>query len=315
MTFMSGLGAAADKRHILTIALEDYFQVHAFHKLIPRASGIALRRDSSATRARALELLDRFDMRATFFVPGWIADSIRTSSVAVAERGHEIASQGYYHRSIRQMTPAEFRDDSAPSATALEQAGGTRILGYRVATSGSPQRSLGTGIVWRRRAIPTTLASPALRRFAREPWRRFQHRLQFGDRQLWEFPYRPRSSWGGISPSGAGTTTPVPPSPHEARRRALAPDVLGAIRDVLPHWEWTPTSRRSRLRRYWLESRHYETSARCRGLEDYFTNYRFTSIADYLGLDVRGSERQPASTPSRFEFLRKRRRYRARRIG
>src|SRR5438128_2118113 len=130
---MSGLCAAADKRHILTIALEDYFQVHAFHKLIPQGQWYRFETRLERNTRKALDLLDRFAMRATFFVPGWIADQYPDIVRSVAERGHEIASQGYYHRSIRQMTPAEFRDDLARARTALEQASGRRILGYRVA--------------------------------------------------------------------------------------------------------------------------------------------------------------------------------------
>ena len=123
----------AEKRHLLTIALEDYFQVEAFHNLIPQGQWYRFESRLENNTRKALALLDRFAMRATFFVPGWIGDQYPELVRTVAERGHEIASQGYYHKSVRQMEPAEFRDDLARAREALEKAAGMRVLGYRVA--------------------------------------------------------------------------------------------------------------------------------------------------------------------------------------
>ena len=130
---MSEMDAPVEKRHLLTIALEDYFQVQAFHNLIPQGQWYRFETRLERNTHKALAMLDRFGIRATFFAPGWIADQYPELVRMVAERGHEIASQGYYHRSVRQMEPSEFRDDLARAREALERAGDTRVLGYRVA--------------------------------------------------------------------------------------------------------------------------------------------------------------------------------------
>ncbi|MFM9634978.1 polysaccharide deacetylase family protein, partial [Streptomyces galilaeus] len=51
----------------------------------------------------------------------------------VVRRGHEIASKGYFHRSLHQMDRAEFLDDAMRSREALERAVGRAVLGYRIA--------------------------------------------------------------------------------------------------------------------------------------------------------------------------------------
>ena len=99
--------------HILTVALEDYYHVGAFNRVIQRGQWYRFERRIEASTLRTLDLLDEFQSRATFFVLGWVADTMPELIRVVAERGHEIASKGYYHRNIRQLTPAEFRDDLA----------------------------------------------------------------------------------------------------------------------------------------------------------------------------------------------------------
>src|SRR5215472_15310338 len=101
------------RKHLLTVGLEDYFQVGAFNQLIQRGQWYRFETRLEKNTARALELLTRYGIQATFFVLGWIADRFPELVRKVAEAGHEVASRGYYHRHIRQMSPAEFREDLA----------------------------------------------------------------------------------------------------------------------------------------------------------------------------------------------------------
>ncbi len=81
-----------------------------------------------------LDLLDQMGVKATFFSLGWIADHQPDVIKEVVLRGHEIASKGYFHRSISQMSPEEFREDVIRSRNALERASGIEVRGYRIAT-------------------------------------------------------------------------------------------------------------------------------------------------------------------------------------
>jgi peptidoglycan/xylan/chitin deacetylase (PgdA/CDA1 family) len=133
--------------------------------------------------------LDRFDVKATFFVLGWIADQNPELVKEIARRGHEIANRGYYHRSIRQMTPEEFREDLRRSRAALESASGTRVHGYRAAQRLNyhvDQWALDV-LAEEGYAYDSSLM-PTARAVRDEPRLRFAHKHQCGENELWEFP-------------------------------------------------------------------------------------------------------------------------------
>jgi polysaccharide deacetylase family protein (PEP-CTERM system associated) len=277
----------AEKQHLLTIALEDYFQVQAFHNLIPQGQWYRFETRLESNTHKALALLDRFGMRATFFVTGWIGDQYPELVRMVAERGHEIASQGYYHKSVRQMEPAEFRDDLARAREALERAAGTRVLGHRVARRWFAPRDLWALEVLAKEGYAYDASvGPLFRRFASEPWRRFQHRLRFGERELWEFPVPTSSVLGWHFPIGGGNY--YRQFPHRFMKRAVehwhqsytAPFVM-----YFHLWELDPEQPKIKAASMLTRIRHYRNLGKMPWvLEDYFSRYRFTSIADYLGI-------------------------------
>lgn len=91
-----------DKANVLTVALEDYYQVGVFNSLIQHGQWYRFETRFEQNAQKTLELLERYQIKATFFVLGWIADQYPEIVRRVAEAGHEVASKGYYHRSIRQ---------------------------------------------------------------------------------------------------------------------------------------------------------------------------------------------------------------------
>ena len=121
------------KTHILTVALEDYFQVGAFNRLIQQGQWYRFENRLEKNTHRLLELLKRHDLKATVFVLGWIADKFPELVRLVVEHGHEVASKGYYHRGIKGQTPGEFKEDLIRSREAIESAGGRKVVGYRLA--------------------------------------------------------------------------------------------------------------------------------------------------------------------------------------
>ena len=102
---MFGRKATGAGPHLLTVALEDYYQLGAFNQLIQRGEWYRFESRLERNTRRTLDLLEATGQHATFFVIGWIADTMPELIAEVASRGHEIASKGYYHRSIRSMTP------------------------------------------------------------------------------------------------------------------------------------------------------------------------------------------------------------------
>ena len=88
----------------------------------------------AASTYRLLDQLGDAGVVATFFVVGQIAESHPKLVRAIAAAGHEVGSHGWDHRRVSRFTPATFRTDLLKSKTALEQAAGTRVVGYRAPT-------------------------------------------------------------------------------------------------------------------------------------------------------------------------------------
>jgi polysaccharide deacetylase family protein (PEP-CTERM system associated) len=133
---------ATETVHILSVDVEDYFQVEAFADVVPREKW-----DSYPTRVddntrRLLDLFDRHGARGTFFFLGWVAERFPRLVREVQARGHELACHSYWHRRIYRLTPAEFREDTRRARTAIEQAGGTAVAGYRAPTWSITRESL-----------------------------------------------------------------------------------------------------------------------------------------------------------------------------
>lgn len=80
---------------------------------------------------RILKLLDKYQLPATFFVPGDTADRHPFETKAIAAAGHEIAHHGYCHEPPPGLSEAEEREMIERGIDALERQVGVRPRGYR----------------------------------------------------------------------------------------------------------------------------------------------------------------------------------------
>jgi peptidoglycan/xylan/chitin deacetylase (PgdA/CDA1 family) len=78
-----------------------------------------------------LAALDRAGIRATFFVPGWIAATYRGAVEDVHAAGHELALHGWLHEPPAALTDAELRDTLTRAADLLGDITGHPPVGYR----------------------------------------------------------------------------------------------------------------------------------------------------------------------------------------
>jgi polysaccharide deacetylase family protein (PEP-CTERM system associated) len=277
------------KRHLLTIGLEDYYQVGAFNTLIQRGQWYRFENRLEQSTLRTLALLDEYGIRATFFVLGWIARIAPELVRTVAERGHEIASRGYYHRGVRAMTPEEFRDDLIRAREALEHASGTRVVGFRVADSWFDRADL-----WALDVLASegyeydSSIAPLGREFAAEPWRRFVHSHLFGDRVLWEYPISATQVLGNLIPVAGGNY--VRQLPHWFVSRAIAgwhKRYSAPLVFYFHTWELDPDQPKISAASWLARVRQYRHLDRMEGiLRFYFERYRMTGISDHMGLST-----------------------------
>lgn len=186
--------------NILTIDLEDYFQVSAFESVVKREdwdkfesrlerntyrlleileeSGKAPGVEGTAVEANGtirlpptsnlqppahldvpptsnlrpspncsstpcpLPLAPNGPVRATFFCLGWNAERYPRLIRDIHAAGHEIASHGYDHRLVYNMTPSQFRQDIRKSKLILEDTIGEEVVGYRAPSYSITKKSL-----------------------------------------------------------------------------------------------------------------------------------------------------------------------------
>ena len=137
--------AAAPARSIvnaMSVDVEDYFQVSAFDAAVSRDSWDTRESRVCANTDRMLALFAAADIRATFFVLGWVADRFPDLVRRIADAGHEIASHGYHHRLVYDLTPDQFREDIRRAKDVLETISGTLVQGYRAPSFSVTERSL-----------------------------------------------------------------------------------------------------------------------------------------------------------------------------
>jgi len=79
---------------------------------------------------RVLDLLNRYQLPATFFVPGHTIDSFPESVEAIQQAGHEIAHHSYAHTDPSEQSPDEERRDMERALESLAKIDITP-LGYR----------------------------------------------------------------------------------------------------------------------------------------------------------------------------------------
>ncbi|MFY7863778.1 XrtA system polysaccharide deacetylase [Roseateles sp.] len=127
----------------MTIDVEDYFQVSAFAPYIERSDWD--RRECRVERnvERILALLAEHRTQATFFTLGWVAERYPQLVKRIVAEGHELASHGFGHERVSDLTPKTFADDIVRTKALLEDLGGQEVLGYR-----APSFSIGQTNLW-----------------------------------------------------------------------------------------------------------------------------------------------------------------------
>jgi len=129
-------GAAAPRppAHMLSIDVEEYFQVEAAAAAVSRDdwSGFPKRLDRQVDRL--LQLLADRHVAATFFILGWVARHEPAVVRRIADAGHEIASHGMDHQMLGQLGPERFRRDLADCRRLLSDLTGQPVVGYRAPT-------------------------------------------------------------------------------------------------------------------------------------------------------------------------------------
>jgi polysaccharide deacetylase family protein (PEP-CTERM system associated) len=274
----------AKKKHLLTVLVEDYFHVGAFENLIHQRNWSNFEPRYEQNTLKTLELLDQHDTKATFFVLGWIAEQNPKLVREIVSRGHEVASRGFYHRSLKNLTDEEFREDLRRTNRVLEDAAGQKIIGYRAAEKLSYEKDqwvfdvlADEGFVYDASFLPTKKA---------ERSKRITHQVHTSGKAVWEFPYSTRDLGLGLLPISGGNY--FRQIPYTLMRHAVSNWHKNHEEPFVFYfhvWELDPEQPRISAASSYNRIRHYRKLDKMEWvLNENLELYDFTCAADLLGL-------------------------------
>lgn len=79
---------------------------------------------------RILDMLDKLQIKTTFFTPGWTCDNHKDSLIEILSHGHEVAAHSYAHERMTELSAEKEAEVWEQSIAALERVG-VKPQGYR----------------------------------------------------------------------------------------------------------------------------------------------------------------------------------------
>ncbi|HZH33958.1 MAG TPA: DUF3473 domain-containing protein, partial [Pyrinomonadaceae bacterium] len=280
--------------------LEDYFQVGAFDHLIQQQNWSRFEPRYVQNTLKALDLLDENKTRATFFVLGWIGEKSPDLIREIARRGHEIASRGFEHKSLRQMTREEFRADLLRTREILERASGQRIIGHRAAEKLNFATDLWALDVLAEEDFAYDASFlPAWSVVKNARFRQFAHEHRAGEKTIWEFPYSTAKVGNYLLPISGGNY--FRQIPYTLMRRKVKKWIETANAPFVLYfhvWELDTEQPRINAASSINRIRHYRKLDKMPWiLNENLSRYNFTSAADLLKADCRLQINQETAEP------------------
>jgi len=273
-------------KNALTFDIEEYFHAEVFARTLSPEEWPRLASRVVDTTERLLDILDYADVRATFFVLGWIADRYPTLVQDIAGRGHEIACHGYGHQMIHRQSRLEFAKDLQQAKTAIEDAAGVAVIGYRAPTFSVVRETLWSlEILWEAGFLYDSSIFPiAHDRYGIPDAPRFPHRVPITNGHgIAEFPLSTISVLGRRLPVAGGGYFRL--LPYRVTRRAIQHlndrERQPAIVYLHP---WEMDVHQPRVRVGWLSRfRHSVNTHSTEGkLRRLLSDFRFAPVRDIL---------------------------------
>jgi polysaccharide deacetylase family protein (PEP-CTERM system associated) len=116
---------------IFSVDVEDWFHILDIPATPPLSQWDSLPSMVERNFRKLLDVFAEKDVRVTCFFLGWVAEKFPHLVKEALGQGHEIASHGYAHRLVYELTPQEFLEDARRSKNLLEDLSGRSVLGYR----------------------------------------------------------------------------------------------------------------------------------------------------------------------------------------
>ena len=116
---------------ILTFDIEDWFHIIQKYpdNILERWSNYEVRIHNGMDRI--FKILDENNLKATFFILGYIARKHPEIVKRIHELGHEVAAHSDMHRAAYLQNKLEFKEDLRSCINSLENITGEKVLSYR----------------------------------------------------------------------------------------------------------------------------------------------------------------------------------------
>lgn len=125
--------------NFLSVDLEEWYHL-GFYKIKDEEKKNNLFSEPLIVRdtLKLLRVFKKYAAKATFFVLGLVLEEFPSLIKEIEKDGHEIASHGYTHTPIYELTPLLFEDELKRSVDIFSKVTRQKIIGYR-----APHLSLG----------------------------------------------------------------------------------------------------------------------------------------------------------------------------
>lgn len=279
--------------NVLTVDVEDYFNVEAFRNIVRQDEWDRFEMRVDIGVRRLLSLLERHGVTATFFVLGWIAERRPDLVREIHQRGHEIASHGYWHRPAWEQSKEEFRDDVRRAKTILEGIVGERVIGYRAPTFSIVERTLwALGVLAEEGFLYDSSIYPIIHdRYGIPNHKRTFHWLECSNgRRMLELPPGTKVLWGARTPFGGGGYLRIYPLWLTKRLLRSVNETEGEPVVVYVHpWELDPEQPRQAVGRMARMRHYYNLRGTETKIDELLAEFAFGPARNVIGTDSRGS--------------------------
>lgn len=287
----------------MTIDVEDYFQVAAFADQISTTQWSKMESRVERNTHKILELFEKNNIRATFFVLGWVAERYPNIVTEISSRGHEIACHGYSHQLIYNQDQKDFYSETLKAKDILEDIINKKVIGYRAASYSITRQSLWAldvltdlGFEYDSSIVPVRHDLYGIPGMPRNP-----HSLKApNSKTLIEFPPTTLSIFGNNIPvAGGGYFRLYPYWFSKLSFKWINNSEKMPVIFYLHPWEVDPDQ--PKMEGKWFSKfRHYNNLTKCESrLDTLLKDFSFTTVKDVLvALNM-----YPASTVNESEIV------------
>jgi len=134
---------STEQVHALSFDIEDWFHMVEIEAVADMSKWDSFESLVERYTYWIINTVTGANVKATFFVLGWIAERYPQLVKAMVDNGHEVATHSYWHRKVYELTPETFAEDLKQSIDVIEQAGGQKVRGFR-----APSFSITPGAEW-----------------------------------------------------------------------------------------------------------------------------------------------------------------------